>query len=81
MQFLFFKKIYKRHSFQIAREISCGYLLIIYTKKNFDKYIFLIMQKQSARVTVKNNLFKPCAYGQNGRFQSKQQFPKCMINY
>lgn len=39
------------------------------------------MQKQSARVTVKNNLFKPCAYGQNGRFQSKQQFPKCMINH
>lgn len=55
--------------------------MIIYTKKKFDKYFFLIMQKQSARVMVKNNLFKPCAYGQNGRFQSKQQFPKCMINY
>lgn len=50
-------------------------------EKKFDKYFFLIMQKQSARVMVKNNLFKPCAYGQNGRFQSKQQFPKCMINY
>ena len=36
--------------------------------------IIIIIQKQRAQITCKNNLFKPCNVGQNNRVQSKQQF-------
>ena len=55
--------------FQIAREKSCDYVLIIY----MEKYEMLIISKhkQSARIKCKNNLFKPCV-------QSKKHcFLKC----
>ena len=59
-------------SFQIAREKSLDYVMIIYMKKT--RYI-IIMQKKSARFKCKNNLFKlckcHCAFGQNNRVRSK----------
>ena len=53
------EKFTSAYLFHIAREKLCDYVLVIYMKKNTRQPI-IIMQKQSARIKSKNNLFKPC---------------------
>ena len=67
------KKLISAYLFQIARENSCDYVLIIYMKKIRDSLSRLCRSK--ARIKWKNNLFKPCkwhcAFGQNNGFTIK----------
>ena len=53
------KKFTSAYLFQIAREKSCDYLLMIYVKKKYD-IVYHNYTEASAHIKCKNNLFKPC---------------------
>ena len=56
------KKFTSAHLFQIAREKSCDYLLIIFMKKLRDSFKITLRGSQHALTTCKNKLFKCCKY-------------------
>ena len=56
MQFVVSEKLTIAYLFQIAREKSYDYVLIIYMKK-YEIVYHNYAEKQSARIKCKNNLF------------------------